>query len=91
MLRLLKALAGAVWVLSVVVYAEQQKVCSADGVCEIEDVAASIPVGANAAGTPRAVDRDCYDRHEVCKDWAAQGECIVNPGILLECFFFAHC
>jgi len=42
--------------------------------------AAFLPKGANPDGKPREAEKGCSDRHEVCVQYARQGECTKNPG-----------
>ena len=44
-------------------------------------VGPKVPKGANEKGEPVKVNTgECKDRHEVCKDYVANGECNHNPG-----------
>ena len=61
--------------------------CDANGVCDnVAMVAesAAVPKGANDKGEPIKVQAgDCFDRHAVCKDYVAHGECNKNPGWMI--------
>jgi hypothetical protein len=51
-----------------------------DEYCVATDVN-DLPKGANTAGRPRDARVDnCQDRHEECKGFLANGECVRNPG-----------
>jgi len=48
-----------------------------------EAATAALPKGANPDGKPREAEKDCSDRHDVCKSYAKQGECVKNPGWMI--------
>lgn len=74
-----------------VAFGEDAGTCANDGTCQNDGAAkqpssaaraaARVAKGSNERGAPpQASLRECRDRYEVCKDYAAQGECTKNPG-----------
>eukprot|EP01038_Epipyxis_sp_PR26KG_P013148 gene13148-17616_t len=58
--------------------------CAAENGCVNQDPI--IPKGANSQGKPRDAIKDCIDRYDVCAQYAAQGECEINPGwMIISC------
>lgn len=50
------------------------------------DGSAIIPKNANPEGKPREAVKECVDRHEECKVFFKQGECLKNPGwMIINC------
>lgn len=50
-----------------------------------ENITVKLPKGANPEGKPQEVTlASCEDRHQECIQFAKQGECTKNPGILLQ-------
>lgn len=65
---------------------EEQTTCTAlDGTCTASDSISErkVPRSANADGSPREAERACLDRHGMCVDFAARGECAKNPGWMI--------
>lgn len=51
-----------------------------------DDGSAIIPKNANPEGKPREALKECVDRHEECKQFFKQGECLKNPGwMIINC------